>query len=86
MELRQIPHREDRHQRDADPNREGNACEALDVIEREEAGVWMYFTVKPGPITLLSIASTGKGFHFVARTVPLLLLLIRAGLITRTFT
>jgi len=32
---------------------------------KEEAGVWMYFTVKPGPITLLSIASVRKGFHFV---------------------
>lgn len=33
---------------------------------KETAGVWMYFTVKPGPVTLLAIASTKNGFHFVA--------------------
>jgi chloramphenicol 3-O-phosphotransferase len=33
---------------------------------REEAGVWMSFTVKPGPVTLLSITSDQRGFHFVA--------------------
>jgi L-arabinose isomerase len=33
---------------------------------REEAGVWMAFSVKPGPVTLLSITSGQKGFHFVA--------------------
>ena len=32
---------------------------------KEPAGVWMAFSVKPGPVTLLSIASTQKGFHFV---------------------
>jgi L-arabinose isomerase len=33
---------------------------------KEEAGVWMAFSVKPGPVTLLSIASDQNGFHFVA--------------------
>ncbi len=33
---------------------------------KEEAGVWMSFCVKPGPVTLLSITSDQKGFHFVA--------------------
>jgi L-arabinose isomerase len=33
---------------------------------REEAGVWMAFSVKPGPVTLLSITSDQRGFHFVA--------------------
>jgi len=33
---------------------------------KEEAGVWMSFSVKPGPVTLLSIASDRKRFHFVA--------------------
>jgi L-arabinose isomerase len=32
---------------------------------KETAGVWMAFSVRPGPVTLLSIASTEKGFHFV---------------------
>jgi len=32
---------------------------------REEAGVWMAFSVRPGPVTLLSIASTTGGIHFV---------------------
>jgi len=32
---------------------------------REEAGVWMAFSVRPGPVTLLSIASTTDGIHFV---------------------
>jgi L-arabinose isomerase len=32
----------------------------------EEAGVWMAFSVKPGPVTLLSITSDQRGFHFVA--------------------
>lgn len=32
---------------------------------KETAGVWMAFSVRPGPVTLLSIASTQKGFHFV---------------------
>ena len=32
---------------------------------RESAGVWMSFSVKPGPVTLLSIASSESGFHFV---------------------
>jgi L-arabinose isomerase len=31
----------------------------------EEAGVWMAFSVKPGPVTLLSITSDQRGFHFV---------------------
>jgi len=33
---------------------------------KEEAGVWMAFSVKPGPVTLLSITSDQRGFHFVA--------------------
>ena len=33
---------------------------------KEEAGVWMAFSVKPGPVTLLAITSDRKGFHFVA--------------------
>jgi len=33
---------------------------------KEEAGAWMSFCVKPGPVTLLSIASDQKGFHLVA--------------------
>jgi L-arabinose isomerase len=33
---------------------------------KEEAGVWMAFSVKPGPVTLLSITSDQGGFHFVA--------------------
>ncbi len=33
---------------------------------KEEAGAWMAFSVKPGPVTLLSITSDQKGFHFVA--------------------
>lgn len=33
---------------------------------KEEAGVWMSFSVKPGPVTLLSITTDQKGFHFVA--------------------
>jgi L-arabinose isomerase len=32
---------------------------------REEAGVWMAFSVRSGPVTLLSIASTTGGIHFV---------------------
>lgn len=32
---------------------------------KEVAGVWMAFSVRPGPVTLLSIASTQTGFHFV---------------------
>jgi len=32
---------------------------------QEPAGVWMEFSVRPGPVTLLSIASTQVGFHFV---------------------
>jgi L-arabinose isomerase len=32
---------------------------------KEEAGVWMAFSVKTGPVTLLSIASHQKGFHFL---------------------
>jgi len=32
---------------------------------REEAGVWMAFSVRPGPVTLLSIASTTGGIHLV---------------------
>jgi hypothetical protein len=28
--------------------------------------VWMAFSVKPGPVTLLSITSDRRGFHFVA--------------------
>ena len=31
----------------------------------EKAGVWMAFSVRPGPVTLLSIASTQKSFHLV---------------------
>jgi len=31
----------------------------------ERAGVWMAFSVRPGPITLLAIASDQEGFHFV---------------------
>jgi len=33
---------------------------------KEEAGVWMTFSVKPGPVTLLAITNDQKGFHFVA--------------------
>jgi len=33
---------------------------------KEEAGVWMAFSVRPGPVTLLSITSDQRGFHFVA--------------------
>lgn len=33
---------------------------------KEEAGVWMAFCVKPGPVTLLAISSGRGGFHFVA--------------------
>ncbi|HXZ98173.1 MAG TPA: hypothetical protein VED24_02270, partial [Candidatus Acidoferrum sp.] len=33
---------------------------------KEEAGVWMAFSVKKGPVTLLSISSSQKGFRFVA--------------------
>jgi L-arabinose isomerase len=33
---------------------------------KEEAGVWMAFSVKEGPVTLLSITSGQKGFRFVA--------------------
>jgi len=33
---------------------------------KEEAGVWMAFSVKPGPVTLLAITSDREGFHFVA--------------------
>ena len=32
----------------------------------ERAGVWMAFSVKPGPVTLLTITSDQKGLHFVA--------------------
>jgi L-arabinose isomerase len=32
---------------------------------KEKAGVWMAFSVRPGPVTLLAITSTRKGFHFV---------------------
>ena len=32
---------------------------------KEEAGVWMTFSVEPGPVTLLAITSDRKGFHFV---------------------
>ena len=32
---------------------------------QETAGVWMAFSVRPGPVTLLSIATTQRGFHFV---------------------
>jgi L-arabinose isomerase len=32
---------------------------------KETAGVWMSFSIKPGPVTLLSIADTKNGFHFV---------------------
>jgi L-arabinose isomerase len=39
---------------------------------REKAGVWMAFSVRPGPVTLLSIASTTGGIHFVvAKGEPL---------------
>lgn len=31
----------------------------------EKAGVWMAFSVRPGPVTLLSITSNQRGFHFV---------------------
>lgn len=33
---------------------------------KEEAGVWMAFSVSPGPVTLLSITSDKSGLHFVA--------------------
>jgi L-arabinose isomerase len=33
---------------------------------KEEAGVWMAFSVKAGQVTLLSITSGQRGFHFVA--------------------
>jgi L-arabinose isomerase len=33
---------------------------------RERAGVWMAFSVRPGPVTLLAIASTQRGLHLVA--------------------
>jgi L-arabinose isomerase len=32
---------------------------------QEEAGVWMSFSVKPGPVTLLSVTSDQTGFRFV---------------------
>ena len=33
---------------------------------KEEAGVWMAFSVEPGAVTLLAITSDREGFHFVA--------------------
>ena len=32
---------------------------------KETAGVWMSFSIKPGPVTLLSIANTKNAFHLV---------------------
>jgi len=35
MELRPMPHTEDRHERGPDPDREGDACQTPHVVERE---------------------------------------------------